>query len=419
MDNPLPLIGHAHLFDLANPHKTLLRLAERHGPVVRLSFGLLRPPLTLVSDPAAVSNILEDHERFVKGPGYAAIASVTPCHMLVAEGCRWRAYRTEIGKIFNRSVVDRFVPAIRRHAAGLCAHALAKKTPSDIQDLVTAASADVIFEMVTGTELGAARDLKAGRANALFAALLRVTAAWQPGAIVFQGNSTSRYADLRLVLSRCRKEAASRPEGLLAEFVRTCPKEMIDAFVTSVLIQGFRNTSAHACWMLAVLGENRYLQDDLREELSRADLSSLEGVDKASLLDRVSAETLRLYPSVPALSRISHDDFAVAGHVIPAGSEIVISPYVQHRLSRFWNHPEHFAPSRFSTPASEGTYFPHGGGRRVCAARSLGIAEAKLIVAEFVSRSIWAPLPGSDNLRQCVSVALRPAKLGLKFSARA
>lgn len=50
-----------------NPHKAMLKIA---GPVVTVTFGIFRKPVTLVSDPGAVSCIIDDIAKFTKGPGY-------------------------------------------------------------------------------------------------------------------------------------------------------------------------------------------------------------------------------------------------------------------------------------------------------------------------------------------------------------
>ncbi len=98
----LPLLGHALAFNVANPQKTLLELAVRHGPVVGLNFGIVKgPPLVrtrhmsdrihtdgqilrsafqvLLSDPKAVTSLLAgDNVHVFKGPGYGAILSGSP-----------------------------------------------------------------------------------------------------------------------------------------------------------------------------------------------------------------------------------------------------------------------------------------------------------------------------------------------------
>eukprot|EP00983_Pelagomonas_calceolata_P083158 1156099-Pelagomonas_calceolata.AAC.4 len=80
----LPLLGSSLYFSISNPHKTMLQLAETYGPVVEVDFGVIKDKMVLVSDPEAVRSILKlDNSLFIKGPGYSAISSVSPHHLLI------------------------------------------------------------------------------------------------------------------------------------------------------------------------------------------------------------------------------------------------------------------------------------------------------------------------------------------------
>ena len=55
------------------------------------------------------------------------------------------------------------------------------------------------------------------------------------------------------------------------------------------------------------------------------------------------------------------------GHFIPAGTDVVTWPSMNHRLPELWTHPERFDPERFAEPRSEHkrhryAFAPFGGG---------------------------------------------------------
>jgi cytochrome P450 len=63
---------------------------------------------------------------------------------------------------------------------------------------------------------------------------------------------------------------------------------------------------------------------------------------------RVIEESLRLFPPTWVTARTPTTDDEIGGHRIPAGSVLLLSPYVLHRHSAFWEHPERFDPERFT-----------------------------------------------------------------------
>ena len=78
-------------------------------------------------------------------------------------------------------------------------------------------------------------------------------------------------------------------------------------------------------------------------------------------------ESLRVYPPVWVIPRDAISDDEIGGHRIPAGSTILLSPYLTHRHPAFWENPEAFDPDRFLPARSHDrpklAYFPFGGAR--------------------------------------------------------
>jgi cytochrome P450 len=104
----------------------------------------------------------------------------------------------------------------------------------------------------------------------------------------------------------------------------------------------------------------------------------------------VLQETMRVYPSVWMFPRAASEDTVIGGHRIPAGSPVILSPYVTHRDPAFWPDPDRFDPERFSPERApgrpRGAYFPFGGGPRICLGAAFAMMEAQLITARMVQR---------------------------------
>jgi cytochrome P450 len=95
----------------------------------------------------------------------------------------------------------------------------------------------------------------------------------------------------------------------------------------------------------------------------------------------VLKEAMRLYPSAPFLGRRALHTDRIGEHDVPAGAQVVLSPWVTHRHPGFWDEPERFRLERFAPEADRGrhryAWFPFGGGPRACIGRTLSLLEGR------------------------------------------
>jgi cytochrome P450 len=92
-----------------------------------------------------------------------------------------------------------------------------------------------------------------------------------------------------------------------------------------------------------------------------------------------------LYP--PVIVRQALADDLVGNTRVPAGSLVLIAPWILHRHHRSWNAPEVFDPTRFlpGAPAPEHfTCLPFGAGQRVCIGAQFALAELTLLLAIMI-----------------------------------
>ena len=112
----------------------------------------------------------------------------------------------------------------------------------------------------------------------------------------------------------------------------------------------------------------------------------------------VTQEVLRLYPPAWIFGRKAIADDEIGGYVIPAGSMIVLSPYMTHRHPAFWEHAEVFDPKRFAPDQAAGrpryAYFPFGGGPRVCIGNNFALMETQLVLATIAQHYQLRLVPG-------------------------
>ena len=147
-------------------------------------------------------------------------------------------------------------------------------------------------------------------------------------------------------------------------------------------------------WTCYLLAEHPNVEERLVAELDTV----LEGRNsQAADLSRlqytamVLAESLRLYPPTWLYIRMANaPDVLPGGAKIPKGAKLYISQYVSHRNPRYFPDPEKFDPERFSETGKQGrpafTYFPFGGGPRVCIGEHFAKIRAMLALSTLMQK---------------------------------
>jgi cytochrome P450 len=132
-------------------------------------------------------------------------------------------------------------------------------------------------------------------------------------------------------------------------------------------------------------------------------------------------ETLRLYPPVFVTNRQALNDDTVCGFAIPAGALVSVSPYSIQRDPQYWKDPESFDPEHFNLQVSgkrpRFTYFPFGGGPRLCIGKDFALYEAVLVLAMTAQRFDWKLAPG-EVVHHQPSVTFRPDAVRLVVRPR-
>src|SRR5262249_55584914 len=89
-----------------------------------------------------------------------------------------------------------------------------------------------------------------------------------------------------------------------------------------------------------------------------------------SFVENAVKEALRMHPPLFMLVRVAKKDFVYRDWFLPAGTWILISPTVSHRLPEVFRDPDSFDPDRFMPPREEDkrdfAYIAFGGGRHKC-----------------------------------------------------
>src|SRR3546814_4320479 len=98
---------------------------------------------------------------------------------------------------------------------------------------------------------------------------------------------------------------------------------------------------------------------------------------------------------------------------MPAGTNVIISPWLMHRHRLYWSQPDVFDPENFAPDRVAArrryVYLPFGAGPRICIGQGFAMIEAVLILATLAQRLHCRMVPGSV-VQPVGTINLRPMR---------
>ncbi len=172
--------------------------------------------------------------------------------------------------------------------------------------------------------------------------------------------------------------------------------ELRDELIT-LLFAGHENTTALITWALHELARDPQSQD-------RA--AACDG----TFTDAVITETLRLRPPVPLLARRLRKPLQIAGHELPAGTNLCPCTLLAHRHPITYPEPWSFKPERFlDHKPTAGEWFPFGGGTRRCIGAAFAQFEARTTLEEITHAYHLSADPHHPERPRTRAIVLVPA----------
>ena len=183
-----------------------------------------------------------------------------------------------------------------------------------------------------------------------------------------------------------------------------------------MFMAGHEGTANSLAWTWYLLSQTPAVEARLHAELAAVlggRLPTLDDVPRLVFTRAIFEEALRLYPPVPFLGRQALRDETIRNRRIPAGSMLMVVPWLLHRHRNLWDRPDHFIPERF-LPENAGSrqrysYIPFSVGPRVCTGAAFGLTEALLCIATLAQRARLRLAPGAVVEPVC-RLTLRPGQ---------
>ena len=149
-------------------------------------------------------------------------------------------------------------------------------------------------------------------------------------------------------------------------------------------------------------------------------LPTIDDLPNLKYTEAVLAESMRLFPPAWAIGRLALEDHEFGGYKIPKGSLILVSPYIAHRDSRYWDDADQFIPERWESQGvkeagQKNIYFPFGGGIRRCIGEGFAWTEGILLLATLARKWKLSLMP-EQKIGLMPLITLRP-KFGMRMRA--
>jgi len=412
-----------------DPLAGFFQSALKYGDVVRYRALWITHQLT---NPAHIQRVLQSNfSNYRKGRDYHILKSSLGEGLLTSEGALWQRQRKMTQPALHSQQVASFIRIMETFALALLAkwehfasNGEAFDIVPDLMHLTLNIASQALFTSSLEAETEIIREALAVGRN------YSVDRAWSvvrlPQSFPTPGNRRfhKALADFHGVIDRmiaARHSTPHRIPDLLTMLMeardedgRPMSDKQLRDEVATLLTAGHETTTLALSWACYLLAQHPAAQERMRSEYGflQGRAPGYEDLSRLRYARMVIDETMRLYPPVWVISRqaIGHDE--IGGYRIPAGSEMLIFPYITHRHPQWWPEPEKFFPERFAPENSASrqkfSYLPFGAGPRACLGLNFAMTEIQVVLALILQRFHLQLAPEAPRVSADPSVTLRP-----------
>ena len=172
---------------------------------------------------------------------------------------------------------------------------------------------------------------------------------------------------------------------------RAMPDTQLAREALTLVIAGHETTASVLNWTWYLLSRHPEVEARLVGEicgLLGEEEPTFQSLGRFTYTRLVLEEALRTYPPLWLMTRKTVKPDVLGDYVVPAGTEIYISPYLLQRHPQLWRDPDHFDPERFAAGEDQQRLVmcPFGAGPRNCIGEFLARVEMQLHLMLIASR---------------------------------
>ncbi|CAK1549433.1 unnamed protein product [Leptosia nina] len=449
----LPLLGNCLEFVLPVDELFVLSrsLYYKYGPVI----GIIAFNLSFVNiyDPEDLEVILSNPKFNDKREPYTFLKPWLCEGLLVSNGLKWHKRRKMLTQAFHFNILKKYARTFTEHAEaflGMVQAEVGEKT--DLMALITSTTLQIMCETTMGTSMNEGIEAVTNKYfNAIHeigeTVVQRLCKVWMFFDWSFNLCKEARdqkrvLDDLHKLTTRIIQERKtyvennpletmldssekSNKKGRLAMLDLLLQNEKdgnidIDGIreeVDTFLFEGHDTTAMAICFMIMQIANDTVVQEKIYDELYNifGDSKRSPTVDdlaEMKYLECCIKESLRLYPSVPMISRYISEEIQLGkGYRIPKDTMCNIHIYDVHRRSDLFPEPDKFIPERFLPENSINrhpyAYIPFSAGPRNCIGQKFAMLEMKTLVSSLIRRFHVDAITKPSEIRYKCDLVLR------------
>ena len=428
-----PIVGHLMEFR-RDPIKFLMSSAREYGDIAYLKFG--PQGIYLFNNPDYVKDVLVTNNRnFVKSRGLEMAKKFLGEGLLTSEGEFHRRQRRLAQPAFHHRRINAYATVMAQYTE----RAQTRWQNCDTLD-ISQEMMRLTLAIVGKTLFDADVEAEAGEIGQALTDIMklfdRITMpfTWLLEKLPLPSNFRFAKAKLRLDQTIYRiineRRATGEDRGDLLSMLLLAQDEEGDGTgmtdeqlrdeAMTIFLAGHETTANALTWTWYLLSQHTDIEARLHAEIDsvlNGNLPTADDVARLRYTEMVFAEAMRLYPPAWLIGRRALNDYPIDKYTIPARSIILMSPYVMQHDARYYPEPEKFDPERWKPGAREArpkfSYFPFGGGPRVCIGEPFAWMEGVLLIATIAQK--WKMrLAAGQQIAMQPMITLRP-KFGMRM----
>jgi len=333
--------------------------------------------------------------------------------VFVTNGATWARQRRMIDPAFEGGRLRETFPAM--WAASEAMAARIGPGWAEVEAMTSHAAADVIFRTLFSVPIEDARAAEvytAFRAHQRAAPILNLAALvplprWLPRPMPRHARATAgciRALITGMTEARAAAIAAgTAPDDLATKIMTTRDPDTGAVFETGEMVDqvaifflaGHETSASALAWTLYLIATHPEWQAELAAE-AQAIRPHIGGpapefgiLRQFPRIRDTVREALRLYPPVPMMVREAARPETFRNRPVPAGAQVIVSPWHMGRNEHIWPDPHEFRPDRWAEDTTRAQardgYIPFSAGPRVCPGAGFAMAEAVLILARLLA----------------------------------
>lgn len=413
-----------------DPLGSFLRYTLKFGDIVRYRGLWITHQIT---NPEHILQVLQTNAgNYRKGRDYRILKLSLGEGLLTSEGSLWQRQRKMTQPAFQSQQIAGFIRLMEKYSLEMLSHWEQHASTGEVFDVVPELMrltlnivSHALFTTSLESDLDSIQDaLNVGRDYSVERAwsVVRIPQ-WLP--TPSNRRHRSSLAGFHSVIDRmitARRMSADHNNDLLTILLQArdetgspMPAKQLRDEVATLLTAGHETTTLVLAWALYLISTRPEVVEQMAAEISflNGRAPSYEDLSRLRYTRMVAEETMRLYPPVWVISRTAINNDVMGEFEIPAGSEILIFPYVTHRHPRWWVDPERFRPERFlpqnSAGRPRGSYLPFGAGPRTCVGLNFAMTEILVVLTLFLQRFRPELAVDPAQIKAEPSVTLRPS----------